>query len=716
MNLSQVLTEALPELPPQYQLDRPPQVHPNLISREHLERDGVYVRSIIPGGPPHFFRMTKLQHQVAMLFDGKNSYAEVADLCAQRLKIRISEQEVKKFADMLEREEFFYKTPQEESEIIAHELTSQRNKVVKRKRAKVDTSTIELYYFNPAKMLDWMYAHFKWMYSPWWFAWSLVMIGVMFVILGSHWSTLWNDTLYFYNLTGQPLYHVFEFFGIFLVLAFIHESAHGMSCHHYGGKSHRMGFFLMYLAPGCFCDAAEAFVRAGRWGRIVTVGAGIWSEIVLCSYLSVLWWLTPPGSWVHNLAYVFILSGGVLAVLINWNPLSRMDGYFIFCDLLHFHDLKGQSTRYLVGLVRKYICHLPAKLPALPPLRRIGFVTYALLSGAYCYFLLGAFCRLTYRIMRFYWPLWAFVPATLLALLIFKSRIKKLARFLTELYLDKRDVMRKNWKPLAAGGAIALILLLLPLKRECVEEHFVLEPVQRAVLRAEVPGRVTDVLADEGQLVPAGASIVRLRDLGLESEAAEATSEYHMAAARARDAELRYTDYAAAEQRKLALATAYRVAGEEQQKLDIRAPFAGVVVTPRVRDLLGSYVIAGTEIAEIADLSNMRARVFVPETEMRKLETVSDNALRMESDWTARHGQVEAISASSRDLAPGLVPLPKYQGIRTPVHFTVDIILTNPDGHLRDGMTGVAKIYGRRRSILGSLLEPVEDAVARRLW
>lgn len=243
-----------------------------------------------------------------------------------------------------------------------------------------------------------------------------------------------------------------------------------------------------------------------------------------------------------------------------------------------------------------------------------------------------------------------------------------------------------------------------------------LEPVQRAVLRAEVPGRVTDVLADEGQLVPAGASIVRLRDLGLESEAAEATSEYHMAAARARDAELRYTDYAAAEQRKLALATAYRVAGEEQQKLDIRAPFAGVVVTPRVRDLLGSYVIAGTEIAEIADLSNMRARVFVPETEMRKLETVSDNALRMESDWTARHGQVEAISASSRDLAPGLVPLPKYQGIRTPVHFTVDIILTNPDGHLRDGMTGVAKIYGRRRSILGSLLEPVEDAVARRLW
>ena len=716
MNLSQVLTEALPELPAQYQPDRPPQVHPNLISREHLERDGVYVRSIIPGGPPHFFRMTKTQHQVAMLFNGKRSHAEVAAACAQQLKIRISEQEVRKFAEMLDREDFFYRTPQEESEIIAHELTSQRNKVVKRKHAKVDKTTIELYYFNPAKMLDWIYARFKWMYSPWWFAWSLVMIGVMFAILGSHWSMLWNDTLYFYNLTSQPLYHVFEFFGIFLILAFMHECAHGMSCHHYGGKSHRMGFFLMYLAPGCFCDAAEAFVRAGRWGRIVTVGAGIWSEIVLCSYLSVIWWLTPPGSWVHNIAYIFILSGGALAVMINWNPLSRMDGYFLFCDILHFHDLKGNSTRYLSGLVRKYIFRLPAKIPSLPPLRRIGFVTYALLSGAYCYFLLGAFCRLTYRIMRFYWPLWAFAPATLLALLIFRSRLKKLAKFLAELYLDKRDVMQRNWKTLAAGGALALVVLLLPLKREVVEERFVLEPVQRAVLRAEVPGRVTEVLADEGQAVPAGSSIVRLRDLGLESRAAEASSEYHMAAARARDAQLRYAGYALAEQRQQALATAFRVAGEEQQKLDLRAPFAGVVVSPRVHDLLGSYVTAGTKIAEIADLSTMRARVFVPETEMRKLQKVHDNAVRMESDWTARRGQVEAVSVSSRDLAPGLEPPAKYQGIRPPVHFTVDILLANADGRLRDGMTGTAKIYGERTSVLGWLLEPVVDAVARRLW
>lgn len=716
MNLSQVLRTALPELPPQHKPDRPPRVHPNLVAREHMERDGIYVRSIIPGGPAHYFRMTKLQHQVAMMFDGNRTYADVAALCATELKTQVSTDDIKQFAEMLEREEFFYKTPQEESAMLAFELAEQRQKAIKRKHVHIDPTTIELYYFNPSRMLDWIYARFKWMYSPWWFLWSLVMIGVMFVILGTHWTTLWNDSIYFYNLTAQPLWHVFEFFAIFLVLGFMHECAHGMSCHHYGGKSHKMGFFLMYLTPGVFCDAAEAFVRAGRWGRIVTVAAGIWSEIVLCSYLSVVWWLTPAGSTIHNLAYIFILSGGIFAILVNWNPLSRMDGYFIFCDILRFHDLKGQSTAYLVGIIRKYIFHMPATVAALPPWRRIGFVVYALLSGAYCYFLLAAFCRITYRVMRFYWPLWAFVPATLLALLIFRSRIKKLIKFVRELYLDKREVMRKNLKVLAVAGAAALVLLSLPLRHEYVEEHFVLEPVQRAVVRTEVPGRVLEVLADEGQRVNPGDTIVRMRDLSLESVSAQAAADYAVAAAHATDAQLRYSDFGAAEQTRMQFAVNSRIAREQEAKLDVQTPILGTVVTPRVRDLLGSYAVAGTQIAEIADLSSMRARVYVPESEMRKLGVLTGNSVRMESDWTTLHGKFASISPSSRDLAPGLVPPPIYAGIRVPAYFTVDIVLPNADGHLRDGMTGIAKIYGGRRSMLASLLQPIIDAFARRLW
>jgi putative peptide zinc metalloprotease protein len=716
MNLSQIMASALPELPPQYVADRAPRIHPQLIVREDVEREGELVRAILPGGARNYFRMTKQQFAVACLFDGNRSYEEISALCATRLGLQVTADDVTQFAEVLAKDNFWYRTPHEESAYLANQTLSQRQKYLAHKTRNVDPTTIELYYFTPTRMIDWVYTHFKWLYSTWFTAWSLLMIAVMFVILGSHWTVLWNDSIYFYNLKAQPLFHVVEFFGIFLLLGTVHEFAHGLSCHHYGGKSHRMGIFLMYLMPGVFCDCAEAFVCAGRWGRIVTIAAGIWSEIVLCSYLSVVWWLTPPGTAIHNFAYILILSGGILAVGVNWNPLSRMDGYFILCEILRFHDLKGNSTAYLVALVRKYVFGMPATVPALPPLRRVGFVTFALLSGAYCYFLLGALCRLTYHILYIHWPEWAFAPATALGLLIFRSRIRKLLKFFRELYLDKREVMKKNWRTPATVGTAALVLLAIPMRRETVQEQFVLEPVQHAVVRSEVPGRVMAVLADEGQRVEAGTTLVQLRDLAMESQASQAAAQYRMAAARATHAQLRYGNFGAADQQRLAAGTAYRLAQEQSQMLTVRSPVAGVVVTPRMHDLVGSYVTAGTMLAEISDSTVMRAQVFVHEPELKNLRYITGNAVWIEGMWSARSGAVSTISPAARELAAGLEPPPKYEGIRNPAFFTVDILLPNSAGDLRPGMTGTAKLYGRRRSVLASVLEPLLNAGARRLW
>ena len=342
-----------------------------------------------------------------------------------------------------------------------------------------------------------------------------------------------------------------------------------MTCKHFGGHSYRMGFFTMYLAPGVFCDIAEVFVYGGRWARIATVAAGVWSEIMLCSYVSVVWWVTAPGTAIHDFAYLVILSGGILCVMINWNPLSRMDGYFILCEALRFFDLKGQSTSYLVNLVRKYVFGMPATIAPLPPLRRVGFVTYALLSGLYCYSLMLFYVRVLYRVAYFYSPLWAFLPALLLALLIFQGRIKKLMAFFKELYIDKRDLMRAHWPWVAAAAVIVAALLLTPLWREKVEERFIIESTQRAVVRAEVSGRVTQVAVNEGDLVQAGQTLVRLRDLKLDSEAGQAEAQYRIAASRATAAQLGYADFGAADQQRRQLAERYRTLREQQQKLNV---------------------------------------------------------------------------------------------------------------------------------------------------
>src|SRR4029079_5295961 len=160
---------------------------------------------------------------------------------------------------------------------------------------------------------------------------------------------------------------------------------------------------------------------------------------------------------------------------------------------------------------------------------------------------------------------WAFVPTMFVALLIFKSRIGKLLRFAKTVYLDKRDKLRAWFTPprtIAAGIAL-LIFLFAPLWRASVESRFILEPAERATVRAEVPGTVTQTFAVEGQTVKAGEPLARLSNLQLESEPARTVADYQLATARATAAQLRYADYGAADQQRQQAATKQTILNEQ---------------------------------------------------------------------------------------------------------------------------------------------------------
>ena len=62
-----------------------------------------------------------------------------------------------------------------------------------------------------------------------------------------------------------------------------------------------------------------------------------------------------PGTAIHDFAYTVILLTGVAVVLVNWNPLIKLDGYYIMTDLLGIPDLKEASTLYLSSCVKRNI-------------------------------------------------------------------------------------------------------------------------------------------------------------------------------------------------------------------------------------------------------------------------------------------------------------------------------------------------------------------------
>lgn len=690
-----------------------------MISRDHHEREGHMVHVIIPDGPSHFFRFSKQQFELIKLFDGKRSYAEIARIFAREQKIGINAAFVQTFAENMEKKDFWYRSPEEESVVLYNKLAGDRHKTLQKKHGKsaaADLAIIELVYFDPDKYLTWIHDKLRFVYTTWFTVFALCMCVVMCAILGARWDEVWSDSVLFYNFTQKGFLDLVEFFGVFALLGAVHETAHGMTCKHFGGESHKMGAFLMYLMPGVFCDVTQIYVYGGRWQRVATLLAGVWSEIIICTWVTILWWLTPQGTWLHEIAYKFILSGGIFVVIINLNPLARMDGYYIFCELTRHFDLKGQSTSLLSNSVRKYIFRMPATVPVLPWKRRLFFLGYGFWAGMYSYMLLLFFVRISYRIFYNYSPEWAFVPAGLMAAMIFKSRLKKLMAFLKALYLDKRELMKLYWRQIGLGFVIAAVLMSIPVWRVSVDELFVLEPAQRAVLRSAVAGRVQSVTAEEGSRVAAGAPIAQLSNLDVESSAAQASADYRQATARTVQAELRQVSFAAVENDRISLAEKSRLEADRVRQLLVVSPISGTVITPHISDMVGSYLIEGSEVAEIADTSTMRADIYVQEDELQKIETISKAVLRMDSSWKPSRATFESFSPVSRELAPGLTPPAKYKGMHPPAYYVLKMDLPNQAGELRTGMTGSARIYGERRSAASIVFRPVIDAVLRRAW
>src|SRR5579859_6689313 len=169
MNLTQIMNITLPEPAAARMHETFYCVSPKMIARDHYEREGHMVHVIVPDGPSHFFRFSKQQFELIKLFNGRRSSREIAALFTKTQRIAINEEFVQTFAENMEKKEFWYRTPQEESITLFSKLTSDRRKALEKSHGKSpsDLAIIELIYFDPDKYLTWIHSKLKFVYTNW---------------------------------------------------------------------------------------------------------------------------------------------------------------------------------------------------------------------------------------------------------------------------------------------------------------------------------------------------------------------------------------------------------------------------------------------------------------------------------------------------------------------------------------------------------------------
>ena len=203
-----------------------------------------------------------------------------------------------------------------------------------------------------------------------------------------------------------------------------------------------------------------------------------------------------------------------------------------------------------------------------------------------------------------------------------------------------------NPAKLAPLDSIVLELQRAPLERQLDGK---IEAVNQGTVAAQTSGRVTEILYDVNDFVPAGAVIMRIRATEQRAGLLQAQAGLREATARDSEARQRYERVVAMYDNKLVAkatldeAAANRDAAEAQLAgaraalqsaqeglayTEIRAPYAGIVTRRNVQ--LGETVAPGTPLMSGLSLQFLRVAVDVPQSIVEQVRRIKKAAVYVE--------------------------------------------------------------------------------------
>ncbi|WP_437806168.1 HlyD family efflux transporter periplasmic adaptor subunit [Sorangium sp. So ce1078] len=304
---------------------------------------------------------------------------------------------------------------------------------------------------------------------------------------------------------------------------FLHELGHGLACKHYGGKVESMGIMLFYgVVPGAYCDVTNAHQFSSRRHKIIVYLSGVLVELaVLCLWL--ICYHVAAESFFLRKAILVWFTYDLYVIGTNLLPLVKgYDGYFALTHYLDMPDLSERSFGHLRGLLRRALFGVgPGPAPITPRERRI-FIAFAIASGAYSILFIGGIC------FGFLFPLAVeylhgagVILAVAYSYKLFGSKIVSasvaFARFLLR---ERRQIFTRRRTLVMAAACSAVAGLLCCPWPLSVDGRMVVEPRERAVVRAAEGGIIERITVRDGELVSRGQVLATLRsdDLALQRD------------------------------------------------------------------------------------------------------------------------------------------------------------------------------------------------------
>ena len=214
----------------------------------------------------------------------------------------------------------------------------------------------------------------RWVFSPPFLAFTLV---VSVAGLAAFVEELVRGRDPFAPIAGSGLAGIVALVVAYYLTIFIHESAHALTCKHYGRMVPKGGFLLYYLMPAFYVDVTDAWLEPWRH-RIAIFWAGPYSGFILAGLSSLLVWVLPPG--LASTVFFKLAVAAYLTNLMNLMPLLLLDGYWILEQWLEIPQLRERALAFVGGPFWRMLWTRRQ-----PTRRELFFAVFGILSATYTF-------------------------------------------------------------------------------------------------------------------------------------------------------------------------------------------------------------------------------------------------------------------------------------------------------------------------------------------
>jgi putative peptide zinc metalloprotease protein len=518
--------------------------------------------------------------------------------------------------------------------------------------------------FNPDALFERMLPWLRWIWTPAFFASSLTLMAFASVLAILDWAELTRHA-------GIAIrsHYISILLAAWLVTA-LHEFSHGLTSKVFGGRATEVGFMLIYyVLPAFYCNVSGIYMIPSRGRRLWVIAAGIYSQVLLGLGAMLVWFWFAPDTWIALMAMAVVLAS-LLDLLVNLNPLIKLDGYYFLSQWWRMPNLMDRSRACWRDVGRRLLMGAtPHEAVRFTGRDRRVLLGFGLLSFLYNLALPVALIWYgTQRLMD-----WFSFPGLLagaaLAVAFAVSPVRKTAAY----WLGKGNRMSategtRSWRRFVpAGLALSFFAALLMPWMASVGSYGTLMaiPGRESIIRAPDNASLMVLSVQPGQHVAAGASLAQMANLDMDEQIAVVRSEVaRVDAERERlNGEGRVQQEAAntarwqLDQRRRELAD---VDGEEQQirrRFPGRTPFTPAIAGPRSRD--GQPGVVFTQLAAPsatplppalaaleAETDRLQAELTEADHGLERTRALAGRGIIAQSDLDIAERRVAALSSA----------------------------------------------------------------------